>query len=575
MGTIRLFRGGLYLGVALGALVAANGARADSFDIGDPNWAVRWDNTFKYSNAFRVAPQDGTVAAIQEPSNSNTVQGDRNFKQGLISNRVDLLSELDAIYKEDQGFRLSAAAWYDSVYNQKTDNTDIQATNNAREGANQLPGMTQVLHGRDAEILDALVFKKFQFGEQSLSVRAGRFSQLYGETLFMGANGIAAAQGPVDVIKALSVPNSQFKEIMLPVGQVAVNYQPGNGLTFGVYYQFQYRPDRLPGNGSYFSDASIFGEGLETIFPPFNLPGNPIGQNVYLHHTKDMRPNEQGQAGGQIRWKASENWEFGLYAANYHEKDPAADYVIPTAGAPALRIFPDGASGLDVGYYQQVFNKNVQTYGASFATAIGDTNVSGEISGRHNQSLVTNDGAVLVLTGPAAASDNSSNTAYLRGDTLHANVSAISLLTENAIWDGAAVVAELGANHLMAIDNKGGGRFLNPTSTHTAAAARAVLEPSFFQVIPNLDITTPIGFGAGLYGRSALGSHIGNFNPASVYDLSIGVKGSYKSVWKVSLTYTNYFGAKGQPTTGVARDLSYAQDLYDRDFVAFSVSRTF
>lgn len=52
-----------------------------------------------------------------------------------------------------------------------------------------------------------------------LSGRAGRHTQLYGETLFLGANGIAAAQGPVDLVKAFSLPGAQFKEIAMPVGQ--------------------------------------------------------------------------------------------------------------------------------------------------------------------------------------------------------------------------------------------------------------------------------------------------------------------------------------------------------------------
>ena len=573
-------------------------AEAAGIDVGNSDWDVRWDNTVKYSNAFRVSGQDSTVAGISSPNNSNAVQGDRNFKLGLISNRVDLLSEFDAVFQNNTGFRISGAAWYDSVYNQKTDNTDVTATGNSTGPANNFPGATSIIHGKDIELLDALVTHKFDMAaDQSLSVKVGRFSQLYGETLFMGGNGIAVAQGPVDIIKAVSVPNSQFKEIMLPVGQFALNWEAGNGLNIGSYYQFEYRKDRLPGVGSYFSDSSIFGSGVETLWAPGSLPNGSLYTNDFFFHSeKSIDPHSQGQGGLEARWSVGKNWEFGLYAANYHEKDPAADYLLFGVGNRGLVTLADGATGVDVGTLKQVYNANVQTYGASFATAVGDTNISGEFSARHNQSLATADtaggnGQVVVAN---ALSGNGGNSRYLRGDTLHANVSAISLFTQNAIWDGAAFVGELGFNHLIDIINKnsvaavnvpnGLGGFvttnssmsLNPTSTHSALAARAVFEPSFFQVLPNLDITTPVGVGYGIYGRSALGSHLGPFNPESVVDLSFGVKGKYNNVWNASLNYTTYLGPKGQVTAGGnARYLSYAQDMYDRDFVAFSLSRAF
>lgn len=580
----------LLSGIALGVLAAAGVARADQIDVGDPDWAVRWDNTIKYSNAFRVGKYDPAIGGNLQPLNSNTNDGDQNFRKGLISDRADILSEFDAVYQEHTGFRLSAAAWYDTAYNQATTNHDVTSSNNAFEGANQFPQGTRILHGKDVEILDALVFHTFELpGEQALTVRVGRFSQLYGETLFMGANGIAAAQAPIDVVKALSVPNSQFKEIMLPVGQASFNWELGHGVLLGGYYQFEYRPDRLPGVGSYFSDADIFGAGAETLWPPGQYAGAVPG--VFFAHGKDLTPSSQGQGGTELRWKATKNWEFGLYFANYHEKDPAAAYLVESGAVPVT--FADGVSAIRIGDFRNAYNQNVQTYGASFATAVGDTNVSGEVSLRHNQSLATADSAGgngdVVFAN--ASSDNLSATRYLRGETLHANISAISLLNENSIWDGASIVGELGFNHLIDILNKGdkatvigpngvvytdSTMSLNPTSTHSAVAARAVFEPSFFQVIPNLDLTTPIGLGYGLYGRSALGSHIGNFNAQNVGDVSIGAKGKYNEVWNISLTYTSYFGPKGQPTAGGAeRYISYTQDLHDRDFIAFSVSRTF
>ena len=77
-----------------------------------------------------------------------------------------------------------------------------------------------------SEFLDAFVFAKGDLGEGRLaSIRAGKHTVLYGESLFFGSNGIAGGQAPVDVIKLLSVPGTQFKEIIMPVGQLSGQIQ--------------------------------------------------------------------------------------------------------------------------------------------------------------------------------------------------------------------------------------------------------------------------------------------------------------------------------------------------------------
>ena len=85
----------------------------------------RWDNTVRYSTMFRVEPRD--AALILDP---NEDDGDRNFRPGLASNRLDLLSQADLDYG-DFGLRLSAAAWYDSVYHQRNDNDSARTFNPA------------------------------------------------------------------------------------------------------------------------------------------------------------------------------------------------------------------------------------------------------------------------------------------------------------------------------------------------------------------------------------------------------------------------------------------------------------
>jgi len=73
-------------------------------------WDLRWDNTLRYTASFRVSHyEDGLVA------DPNADDGDRNFAPGLISNRLDLLSELD-LSNGPFGIEASGAFWYDTVY---------------------------------------------------------------------------------------------------------------------------------------------------------------------------------------------------------------------------------------------------------------------------------------------------------------------------------------------------------------------------------------------------------------------------------------------------------------------------
>ncbi len=91
---------------AVAALFAAN---ANAFEIttGDPDLQVRWDNTVRYNLGVRAQSQDSKILG-----NTNNDDGDRNFaNHSIVTNRLDVLSEFDFVYKRMTGFRVSAAGW--------------------------------------------------------------------------------------------------------------------------------------------------------------------------------------------------------------------------------------------------------------------------------------------------------------------------------------------------------------------------------------------------------------------------------------------------------------------------------
>lgn len=529
----------LALAVSLASSVPAMAAQ---IDLGDSDWQLRWDNTIKYSQAWRLQGADDRLTNAPTANGlfpSIQSQGDRNFSRGLVSNRLDVLSEMDLSH-QNYGLRVSGAAWYDQVYNDDTDSSNQP----------DFLSDTRDLHGRDAELLDAFVYLRGELGESSQGVlRLGRHSLVYGESLFYGGNGIGAAQGPTDVVKLLSVPGTQFKEILRPVNQISGQLQLTPRLSVGAYYQFEWERSSLPGAGSYLSDSDAIGEGSGALT---DVTGG------LTRHASDIEAKNSGQGGVQLRFKPEDTeLELGLYAAQYHDKAPSGLYgYVNTAGpSPVLSS------------YRQVFAEDIKTVGASFSTAYGDFNFAGEASLRWNAPLVSN----LQVIAPGQAADNDGEARYAKGRTAHVNLSTIYLLSPSALWDGGSILAELAWNRTLSVtDNRAA---LDSNTTRDATALRVLAEPAYFQIADGLDLSVPVGFGVVLDGRSSAVSKSG-FGNTHAGDWSVGLKATYLQRWEMGLNYVNFFGA---PEAGLREDgnFSYAQSLADRDFVSLYLKTTF
>lgn len=538
---------------AVAGLSAGAPAFAFQIDSGNPDVRMSWDNTVKYSAAWRVKDADADIADNSLGVQANTNDGDLNFDKGLISNRLDLLSEFDLRYKRNYGLRLSGAAWYDDVYNKSNDNPGALGgalVNSRSADYDEFTNDTEKLHGRKAELLDAFVYGSFTPGDMNLNAKAGRFTQLYGESLFFGSNGIAAAQTSLDLIKALSVPNSQFKEILRPVGQIAGQLQINSDVSIGAYYQLEWRKSRLPAAGSYFSFADFVDEGGERIL---------LGTD-FVHRGDDMDARDSGQGGVQLKFRAGDT-EYGIYAAQFHDKMPQF-YVRPGVNA---------AGGNDIGDYMQVFAEDIRTVGFSFSTLVGETNVGGELSFRDNMPLVAI-GNTVILPGNTTA-DGGDDAAFPKGRTLHSNLSAISVLAATPLWDGASFIGEFAYNRRLSVtDNKDQ---LDPEATRDAGALQFVFTPEYFQVAPGLDLQVPIGLSYGLFGRSSVNGALFPANHGG--NVSIGLKAEYQKTWQASVGFTHYYGPDGSVIKydTAAPTLSYNNFHGDRDFVSLSVQRTF
>lgn len=533
--------------------LGATSAHAMQIETGNPDLRISWDNTLKYSAAWRVAKRNSSVADDSLGVQLNTNDGDRNFSRGLISNRLDVLSEFDVRYKRNYGMRLSAAAWYDDVYNKGNDNPGgfspfaggSQVNANVRRD-DKFSNRTRKLHGRKAEILDAFVYGRFDVNDMALNLRAGRFTQLYGESLFFGNNGIAGAQTSLDLIKAMSVPNSQFKEIMRPTGQLSGQLQINQNVSVGAYYQLEWRKSRLPASGSYFSFADFVDSGGDYLY----VAAGP--ELMRLNRASDKDAKNSGQGGVQLKIKSG-NFEYGVYAAQYHDKMPQF-YAYP-----------------DTGRYEQVFAENIRTLGFSVSTLVGETNIAAEASYRHDMPLVASGNAVII---PEALRPNGGKrAAFPKGRTAHFNLSAISLFNESKVWDGASFIGEFAFNRRLSIRKNSDQ--LDPIATRDAGAVQFVFTPEYFQVMPGLDLQVPVGMSYGLFGRSSVNGAL--FPSHKGGNFSVGLKAEYMKKVQASLNFTHFYGSSGaivKYDTDVP-ELSYKNFHGDRDFISFSIQRTF
>lgn len=541
---------------ALAALGLAGSAQAFEIDTGVPDFKILWDTTVKYSTAARLkgASQDIVGGANYDTTSSNyfpnTDDGSRNFKRGLISNRLDVFSELDITYG-GVGARMSAAGWYDSVYQRSRNDNDSAGTANPYSvDSDQFTATTKRLHGRDAEVLDAFLFAKGKLGDLSGTLRLGKHTLLYGESLMLGANGIAAAQAPIDVIKAATVPNAQFKEFMMPVNQVSGQLQITPDVTVGGYYMLEWKKDRLPASGSYFSAMDAVGPGGERLIVGSAPPGN-----VYFLNQADMKA-KKAQFGLQTRFHAGET-DLGVYAVQWNDHGPSGLYLHPYAGAPTV-----DAKGVQIGTYQWVFHEGIRAIGGSFNTTVGNVNLAGEVSYRSNAPLDSD--AQLDVAG----ADNRGNPLYAVGKSAHAQVNWIASLGPSFLAREADFVGELGWNRRLSITKNAAA--LNPNADRDSANLRVVFEPKYRQVLPGLDLTVPVGVGYGFLGNSSV---VGPFLGKGIGDLSVGLNGAYLDVWRFGLSYTHYFGEAAPFIEAGHR--SFKQSNADRDFVSLNLRRSF
>lgn len=543
--------------VAVAAVLGVCGS-ADAFEVktGSDDVVINWDNTLRYTLAQRLRGQSKAIAG-----SANNNDGDRNFDVGIVSSRLDLLSEMDVVYKQDFGIRLSGAGWYDPIYRARLDGNNNPTPNHLDANGNPTPGLNSDTKDRfggpNGELLDAFAFGKFNLGDVPLTVRAGRHTIYWGEAFFpaAGANGISYGQSPLDLAKALTMPGVELKEIFRPLNQISFQIQPTKELTIAGQYYLQWESNIFPEGGSYLGMVDPLMNSGESAYLPFGL----------IKNAGDRKPRQVGDWGVKVGYSPEAlNATFGFYYRNYSDKMPQ---VVADIGP-----FPGVPVNVPTNYHLD-YKSNIDLYGVSFAKNILGVSVGSEISYRRNTPLASQ------WLAPAGA----------RGDTMHGVLNFLAVLPKTPVFDSGSAILEFSYGRFNSVSSNpgaftgfGGANGVGlDHATRDNSNVTVNFAPEWKQVLPGVDLAMPMNFSTGMHGNSAVA--LGGAAGSGSY--SAGLSFDLYAKYKMDLTYASFFGivhpdANGQiappgnagPGEGAGDPIAL---LRDRDLLSLTLKATF
>lgn len=300
--------------------------------------------------------------------------------------------------------------------------------------------------GQNLQLLDAVVYGKAPLPfEKELTWKLGRQTINWGESTLLVINSVNQAQ-PVNANNFLRT-GFAVEEVFTPQLDAFVSVEPFENATIEAYYQFEWQPVEIPAPGSYFSFADLgtnnagdfatisFGGAAEDQDGAGRLLDNALSgltdTSLTAQRLKDHEPDRFGltnQYGVSLKYYAewlNNGTELGLYFMNYHSKLPyisayasidscarqtrsTEEFLAACSSIPLLagltdpnnpdsvRYNSDGtlktvndysAVPFDSTKIQFEYPKNIQMFGISFNTTLGEYSIQGEVAYRPNMPL--------------------------------------------------------------------------------------------------------------------------------------------------------------------------------------------
>lgn len=513
------------------------GVQARTFDTANPDLEIHWDNTIRYNLGIRGESRESGF-----DRSSFFDDTEHKFDRGdVVTNRLDVLSEFDVVWRGQHGVRMSLAGWYDDAYQGRAEpNPDLGRSGNFIN--NRFNSYTdRYIAGPSGEILDAFVFTGFDIWGMGVSLKAGQHNVYWGESLYSIGNSIAYSQGPVDTIKSATSPGAEAKELFLPMKQVSVGVQLTNELSLAGQYLLDWKPFRLVPGGTYFGPSDGSRSDL----------GNTAAAGLAIPNRADYGPSDdKGDFGLSLRWSPS--WlqgTVGFYYRKFDEKLPWSFTELGLSGLP--RPFPPVLPTA----IRLAYARDTKLYGLSLSQTVGTISVAGEVSYRKDTAL--NSVAGYQVLPATFGSATYAEVEGARGDSWHALVNGIYLLPRNALWEGGTLQAELSWNRLDKITENprrfNGGSYGCVTAyrencaTKTSLGFQVGFTPEWPQLFAGWDVSMPVTFAYGINGNSPTP---GGTNE-DAYSYSLGVTGKLKNAHIFTVRWVDTRADYGiDPVTG-------------------------
>lgn len=512
------------LALAVGSIGAAGQVQAVNLAQGG-DWDVNLDTTLQYNIGVRTQSRDSGIANHQFFD-----EGDYKFDRGeLVTNRLQALVELQGVHKGASGFRISATAFKDFAYDDEVEGHPGYPL--SYEGG-KYSDDTKRYHLRGAELLDAFVFHNTEAGDVPVYLKAGRFTQYWGNSFFFGFSNIAYGQHSVDYIKGFSQPGTEVKELFLPRTQVMASADLTPELSVSAQYFLEYRPNRYPEGGTYLGPFDVLYTGPDIAAPLSAAPGSAGNDNKPEHRN--------GNFGIKAAWSpAWAKGDLGFYYRVLDEVHPWATGGVET-GAPRIALN---------------YAEKTKLYGISYERTFGTVSTGYEVSYRKDTALAS------TFLNPAG-----SNAQGATGDVVNVIANALVSLGSTPLWDAGSLIAEISYTHLAKVNEKhlfngkgyascvdpitgGPGGVKDGCATRNAVALALLFEPQWLQVMPGVDLSMPVSLTYGIKGNPAYAA--GSFYAEEAQLYSIGLKAIVDQRHSVTLQYNGYhYNAGPKDPTG-------------------------
>lgn len=591
----------------------------------------------KYTSA-EIWAEPGSYSSNNDLSNLLYSQGD------TTSEIVKGLHELSLKY-ENYGLFVRGMYFYDRKLNDGNYDFNDPLTGNSFDPC--ADDRASEVQCKDVRLLDAFVYANWDLndGQNPLTVRVGNQVISWGESTLI-PHGIGVIN-PVD-LNILNAPGAELKEAFRPQGMVWASLGLTENLNVEAFYQYQWEPIWVPTPGSNFATNDFAGFGGYNQNAQLGFNSNPdinldfliseykklytnaaatgfnpaMASAMTAYSTKvalvqdEATPSDDGQYGLKLGFYSPElnETEFGLYYMNYHSRRPlisgtASNFTAAGIGGDYAKLAASqGKIDRELLLSMETFTKaqivypeDIQLYGFSFNTLVGDTSVAGEIAHRVDEPLQIDDVELLFAAMPQqlanagirpdldgisqmdVAAPGATVDGFIQLDTTQAQMTLTHLFGPTLGTDNLTMLAEIGGvwihdmpgfdelrlngpgtsrsggnpdmpGIIQAVHN---GPETNPFPTDFAWGYRLVVKADFNNVFAGVNMAPRVIFSHDVDGITPDPMFLFTEGKKSV---ALGLNFDYQNRWGVDFSYNSFFGGVG--TTNA---------MEDRDYISFNV----